>query len=116
MTMLSCDAVRECRLEHRVVTDIGFHGHDAAIERLDLSGGFRQVLAGSGRVASVDHLVAHVHGYDVGTFLGEPHGMGPALTARRTSYEGDFILQMSGHFTVTSWLADGAVRRRRVAG
>src|ERR1700729_858554 len=91
------DTLLQHGLELVPVPDIGLPGDDAAAEVLDRLRRFLQVLRGGQGVQVGLDLLADVDGDDVGTFLGQPDGMAPALAACRSGDECNFPFEPTCH-------------------
>jgi hypothetical protein len=94
-------AVGDDGLESLEIADVGLLGDDATTGLLHEIDGLVEILAGGHRIGHTVDLLAEVDCDDVGALLGEPHRVGPALTACRAGDEGDSSIKSIAHGQVS---------------
>src|SRR3546814_4684211 len=105
------DALVEGLLQGDVVAHVGLGGEDPPPEVLHQADRLVEVLPGRHRVDDGVHLLAQVDGDDVGTVLGQAHGVVPALAARSPCDERDLTLELAHerHLQTSSGVCGPAV-------
>jgi hypothetical protein len=91
------DAIVDRLPEGAEVADVGLGGDDPAVERLDLAGGFREVIRGRQRVRHGGDLAGDVNRDDVGALLGQSHRVAAPLPAGGPGDQGDHAPHASCH-------------------